>query len=158
MDRIKTGLDFILIVGKSIFTRADDFDALNAVNWKLIVVDEFHEYKNHESNAHMRLADLRDKAACPVIGMTGTLMQNNHKELYYLIDMVRPGLFGDWSAFRMDISDPLKYARAKDAKAECVSLGKDRQKLLDRMLKPVYLVRKKEKELDGKLKKKNEKV
>ena len=85
-------------------------------------------------------------------------MQNNHKELFYLIDMVRPGLFGDWSTFRMQISDPLKYARAKDAKPECVSLGKDRQKELDRILKPVYLVRKKEVSLKGKLTKKNEKV
>ncbi|KAL7451003.1 hypothetical protein ACHAWC_002844, partial [Mediolabrus comicus] len=158
LDRIKTGLDFILIVGKSIFSRADDFDALNTVNWKLIIVDEFHEYKNHESVAHMRLEDLRKNSRCPVIGMTGTLMQNNHKELFYLIDMVRPGLFGDWSTFRMQISDPLKYARAKDAKPECVSLGKDRQKELDRILKPVYLVRKKEVSLKGKLTKKNEKV
>ena len=157
-DRIKIGLDFILIVGKSTFTRADDFEALISVHWKMIIVDEYHEYKNHASAAHMRLADLRDKSACPVIGMTGTLMQNNHKELYHLIDMVRPGLFGDWSTFRTDISDPLKYARAKDAKAECVSMGKDRQKVLDRMLKPVYLVRKKEEALKDNLTKKNEKV
>ena len=37
-------------------------------------------------------------------------------------------------------------------------MGKDRQKELDRILKPVYLVRKKEVSLKGKLTKKNEKV
>jgi len=158
LDRIKTGLDFILIVGKSIFSRADDFDALNSIKWKLIIVDEYHEYKNHQSVAHMRLADLRDNSNCPVIGMTGTLMQNNHKELYYLIDMVRPTLFGDWTTFRLEFSDPLKYARAKDAKAECVALGKDKQQVLERMLKPVYLVRKKDDVLQNQLTKKNEKV
>ena len=85
-------------------------------------------------------------------------MQNNHKELYYLIDMVRPTLFGDWTTFRLEFSDPLKYARAKDAKKECVLLGKDKQQVLDRMLKPVYLVRKKDDVLQSKLTKKNEKV
>jgi len=99
LDRIKTGLDFILIVGKSIFTRADDFDALNSIKWKLIIVDEYHEYKNHATAAHMRLGDLRDNSDCPVIGMTGTLMQNNHKELYYLIDMVRPTIFVTTKSF-----------------------------------------------------------
>lgn len=106
----------------------------------------------------MRLGDLRDNSNCPVIGMTGTLMQNNHKELYYLIDMVRPTLFGDWTTFRLEFSDPLKYARAKDAKKECVLLGKDKQQVLDGMLKPVYLVRKKDDVLQNKLTKKNEKV
>ena len=32
LDRIKIGLDFILIVGKSTFTRADDFEALISVH------------------------------------------------------------------------------------------------------------------------------
>mmetsp|Transcript_11742 Transcript_11742/g.19969 ORF Transcript_11742/g.19969 Transcript_11742/m.19969 type:complete len:723 (-) Transcript_11742:147-2315(-) len=72
--------------------------------------------------------------------------------------MVHPNIFGDWTTFRLEFSDPLKYARAKDAKAECVTLGKDKQQVLERMLKPVYLVRKKDDVLQNKLTKKNEKV
>ena len=49
LERIKDGLDFILIAGKSLFTRACDFDQLATVEWKLVVVDEYHEFKNGKS-------------------------------------------------------------------------------------------------------------
>ena len=70
LDRVRDGLDFILIAGKSVFTRADDYDQLAMVQWKLIIVDEFHEYKNGKSKSYMRLADIRDNSSCPIVGMT----------------------------------------------------------------------------------------
>ena len=70
LDRIRDGLDAILIVGKSLFIRAHDYDQLASIKWKLVIVDEFHEFKNGKGQSYMRLADLRDNAECPVIGMT----------------------------------------------------------------------------------------
>ena len=70
LDRVKNGLDFILIAGKSLFTRAADYDQLATVEWKLVIVDEFHEFKNGKSQGYMRLADIRDNSGCPIIGMT----------------------------------------------------------------------------------------
>ncbi len=70
MDRIKDGLDFILIAGKSLFTRAGDYDQLATVEWKMLVVDEFHEFKNGKSQGYMRLQDMRNNSGCPVVGMT----------------------------------------------------------------------------------------
>ena len=70
LDRIKDGLDSILIVGKSLFVRAGDYDQLASVKWKLVIVDKFHEFKNGKSQGYMRLADLRDNVGCPLIGMT----------------------------------------------------------------------------------------
>jgi RecG-like helicase len=68
--RIKDGLDFILIAGKSLFVRAGDFEQLATVEWKLVIVDEFHEFKNCKSQGHMRLVSIRDNSGCPVVGMT----------------------------------------------------------------------------------------
>ena len=70
LDRIKDGRDYILIVGKSLFIRAADYDQLASIAWKLVIVDEFHEFKNGKTQGYMRLADLRDNSGCPVIGMT----------------------------------------------------------------------------------------
>ena len=51
LDRIKDGLDFILITGKSLFTRAGDYDELAQVEWKVVIVDEYHEFKNGKSQS-----------------------------------------------------------------------------------------------------------
>ena len=189
LNRIKDRLDVILIVGKSLFSRAGDYDPIASVDWKvsvgyylllatytqhsqwvtprntptgfceqLVIVDEFHEFKNGKSQAYMRLADLRDNLQCPVVGMTGTLMQNRHDELYYLMDLVRPGVLGDWDTFSTEISKPITYARAKDAKEKVTLLAQQCEQLLREKIKPAYLERKKEDVLKNELTKKRENV
>lgn len=46
-----------------------------------------------------------------VVGMTGTLMQNNHAELWNLIDLVETDYLGDWKSFQMHYELPLKHGR-----------------------------------------------
>jgi hypothetical protein len=53
-----------------LFVRAGDFEQLATVEWKLVIVDEFHEFKNCKSQGHMRLVSIRDTSGCPVVGMT----------------------------------------------------------------------------------------
>ena len=107
---IKFGLTEILVCGKSFFSM-DKFDEICSIRWKLIVVDEFHEYKNSATTAAIGLEELRNSSRCPVIGMTGTLMQNKHKELWNLVDLIQPGLLGSWNEFRVHIVKALKLAR-----------------------------------------------
>ena len=38
-------------------------------------------------------------------------MQNDHEELWNLIDLVRPGHLGDWKSFKEDISQPILFGR-----------------------------------------------
>ncbi len=158
IERIKAGLDFILITGKSLFTRDLDFCNFVCIQWKLVVVDEFHEYKNPDSKAHKCLMNIRDNSRCPIIGMTGTLMQNNHDELFHLMDLARPSLLGDKQSFTEYIARPIKYARAKDASEETKMLAKRRELELVRTLSKAYLSRKKTDVLKDSLKQKNEKV
>ena len=158
IERVKSGLDFILVTGKSLFTRGADFENFLGVDWKLVIVDEFHEYKNPKSQAHQSLVSISTHAQCPVIGMTGTLMQNNHEELFHLIDLARPSLLGDKKSFIDYTAKPIKYARAKDAKDDVKQLGKKREQELMHAIKPAYLERKKNVVLKDTLTKKNEKV
>ena len=158
LDRIKDGLDFILITGKSLFTRAGDYDELAQVEWKVVIVDEYHEFKNGKSQSFKRLQDLRDNCECPIVGMTGTLMQNKHEELFFLIDLVRPGLIGSKEAFRAEISRPITYARAKDAKQKVLDLAEEREQILQNAIRPAFLERKKEVVLKDELTEKKEEV
>lgn len=160
IDEVMNGSSFILIAGKTLFTRDSDFMNFKQIEWKLVFVDEFHEFKNHKSNSFKCLEQLRDDSdgQCPIIGMTGTLMQNNHDELFNLIDLVRPGILSDRKSFLDYISKPIKLARTKDASDESRRLGKQREKELMNTIGPAYLERKKEVVLKDSLKAKNEKV
>lgn len=85
-------------------------------------------------------------------------MQNRHDELFYLMDLVRPNLLGTWETFRDEISLPITYARAKDAKEEVLRLAEQRELVLRNAIKPAYLERKKEDVLKDSLMEKREKV
>jgi len=85
-------------------------------------------------------------------------MQNNHDELYYLIDLVRLNLLGDIRQFRNEVSRPINYARAKDAKNEIMKLAEEQENLLCDLIRPAFIERKKEDVLKDSLTKKNEKV
>ena len=100
LDQVKTGTTDVIICGRALFTRPESFAAISSVEWKLIVVDEFHEYNNEKTQSYKRLFELRLKCGCPLIGMTGTLMSNNHRELWTLVDLVQPNLLGSWKVFR----------------------------------------------------------
>lgn len=111
IENITNGHDDILIIGKSLLTSDQTINLLQDIQWKLIVVDEFHDYKNNKSRAYSSLTNIQRCCKCPIIGMTGTLMSNDQKELHVLVDLVRPGLLGDSKSFKKYISIPMKLAR-----------------------------------------------
>lgn len=75
IEDIVQGSNFILIAGKTLLTRESDFSNLLGASWKLIFVDEYHEFKNSKSQSFKCLEQIRDDMNCPIVGMTGTLMQ-----------------------------------------------------------------------------------
>ena len=78
LERVRDGRDEILVVGKPLFTKVKtDFPQINQLDWRLVICDEMHEYKGYKTNGHKCLQHLRNKSKCPVIGLTGTLVQNN---------------------------------------------------------------------------------
>ena len=98
-----------MICGRSLLSRCKG--DIITIPWKLIIVDEFHEFKNEKTNNYKALYDIKELSDCPVIGLTGTLFQNKHKELFNLVSMCQPGLLGDWEQFMQHFEKPLKNAR-----------------------------------------------
>ena len=143
LNRIKTGFDDILICGKPTVQSERGVEELLLVPWKLVVVDEFHDYKTHTSQSYKSLVEIRNRHCCPIVGMTGTLMSNNHKELWTLVDLVRPGHLDDWTVFKREYERPIQLSRVKDAKPDAIRLGKERSKELHDALRDVYQKREK---------------
>jgi SNF2 family DNA or RNA helicase len=143
IERIACGMEDIMLCGKSMLVQKKDFNELLTIQWSLIIIDEYHDYKNHNSSTFKHLEALRNSAQCPIVGMTGTLMANNHRELYNLIDLVQPGLLGEWKDFQHDYSRPIKLARTKDAKPNVLAFGDARNEELKTTLKHVHLRREK---------------
>jgi len=83
--RIKFGMAEILLCPVSMFQQDSDFITISEMKWKLVIVDEFHKFKNVKSKVSQHLRQLRDDSNCVVVGLTGTPMQNDHTELWYVV-------------------------------------------------------------------------
>lgn len=82
LEKIRYGEAEILLSSKSLFVQESDFSALLEIPWKIAIFDEFHSFKNDKGKLAKNLRQLRDVQNCKVIGLTGTPMQNHHKELW----------------------------------------------------------------------------
>lgn len=78
LNDIRTGASEILLVSHKVFEMEAHFKVLSEISWRLVVVDEHHKLKNPKAKITRNLRELRDSSRVPVLGLTGTVMQNNH--------------------------------------------------------------------------------
>jgi SNF2 family DNA or RNA helicase len=110
---VENGVAEILVCGHSMIQSEKAFNALNSANlrWKIVIVDEFHTFKNETKHLATNLRHMRDRHGCVVLGLTGTLMQNNHKELWNLVDIVAKDFLGPYNQFNDDFAVPIQLSR-----------------------------------------------
>ena len=70
---------------------------ISEISWDLVVVDEAHMLKNHLTQAYKFVYSLRRKYTLLI---TATPIQNDLRELYNLINVVKPGYFKSIRLFR----------------------------------------------------------
>lgn len=117
-------------------------DRLGNFPWEVIILDEMHCLKNMESKLTRAVQSLK----CPrKLGLTGTLMQNNEKELHCLLHTIAPGALGSWQEFRSYYGDDIKYGRKKSAAPEAIERSRKKERKLRQVLVPYYLRREKDK-------------
>ncbi len=68
-------------------------------SYDLLIVDEAHKLKNHQTRAYKFVNQIRKQY---VLMLTATPVHNDLMELYNLITILRPGLLGTRQAFRDD--------------------------------------------------------
>nr|XP_045228808.1 DNA excision repair protein ERCC-6-like 2 isoform X3 [Macaca fascicularis] len=106
-------------------------DELNSLEWSAVIVDEAHRIKNPKA----RITEVMKALKCNVrIGLTGTILQNNMKELWCVMDWAVPGLLGTRTCFKKQFSDPVEHGQRHTAtKRELATGRKAMQRLARRM-------------------------
>src|ERR1051325_3511266 len=65
--------------------------------WDLVIVDEAHKVKNHRAAIYRFVEKIERNF---ILLLTATPLQNDLRELYNLITLLRPGQLGTWDEFR----------------------------------------------------------
>src|SRR5947209_12635650 len=65
--------------------------------WDLVIIDEAHKVKNHRTAAYRFLQQIDRNY---LLLLTATPLQNDLRELYNLVTLLRPGQLGTWQDFQ----------------------------------------------------------
>uniref|UniRef100_A0A7S0TR01 Helicase C-terminal domain-containing protein n=1 Tax=Hemiselmis andersenii TaxID=464988 RepID=A0A7S0TR01_HEMAN len=85
---------------------------LNEIEWEVVVFDEAHRIKNDKSAITQTAMKLKAKRR---IGLTGTLLQNNMRELHCTMSWANPDCLGLWKTFKNGYEDPIKQGQKQNA-------------------------------------------
>mmetsp|Transcript_3344 Transcript_3344/g.8920 ORF Transcript_3344/g.8920 Transcript_3344/m.8920 type:complete len:1185 (-) Transcript_3344:13-3567(-) len=156
INSVLYGSTDILMVPKSAFQDKKHLDELKRVRWKLVVIDEFHNFKNYKAKISVHLRKLKQLHRPLILGMTGTPMQNNHTELWNLIDLIETNYFGTKDEFKINIDRPITLGRHKCADPRAKARSEAASSELRKGLSKIYIKREKKDVLKGQLPEKNE--
>jgi len=104
----------------------------------ILVCDEGHRLKTASSKT---LASLRALGATRRVLLSGTPVQNNLSELFFMMDFVAPGVLGDHSSFKRIFEQPISAGRERGSSGEAKRLGAERGRQLQRLVDSVLLRR-----------------
>jgi len=81
-----------------------DSEALNSLNFELIIFDEIQQLKNKKTDVHRAAARLKARM---VLGLTGTPLENSVHDLKAIFDLCLPGYLGSDRSFKNRYADPI---------------------------------------------------
>ncbi|XP_007497994.3 DNA excision repair protein ERCC-6-like 2 isoform X1 [Monodelphis domestica] len=136
LNRIKQGkCEIALTTYETLRLCLDD---LNSIEWSAIIVDEAHRIKNPKA----RVTEVMKALKCNVrIGLTGTILQNNMKELWCVMDWAMPGLLGSMTYFKKQFSDPVEHGQRHTATKRELATGRKAMQRLARKMSGWFLRR-----------------
>ena len=82
--------------------------------WDLVIIDEAHKVKNHEAATYRFLQQIERNF---ILLLTATPLQNDLRELYNLVTLLRPGQLGTWPEFRRTYVQRGDARKAKNPEA-----------------------------------------
>jgi len=101
----------------------DRFQSLLLEMADLVVVDEGHRIKNSKTGLSKVLSQIGTQRR---VILTGTPLQNNLMEYFFMIDFVRPNFLGTPKDFRNRFESPILNGQCVDSNADDVRLMRER--------------------------------
>ena len=92
----------LLIMSHDSATVPTQKNLLKKRDWDMVIVDEAHSMKNAETHKHQLLKELPRKFT---LFLTATPIENNLRELYNLVELIKPGTFGTLNEFKNRYAD-----------------------------------------------------
>ncbi|NXQ48248.1 ER6L2 protein, partial [Catharus fuscescens] len=136
MSRIKQGKCEVALTTYEILRLY--LDEFNSIEWSAVIVDEAHRIKNPKAQITQTMKSLK----CSVrIGLTGTILQNNMKELWCVMDWAVPGLLGSRVHFKKKFSDPVEHGQRHTATKRELATGRKAMVKLARKMAGWFLRR-----------------
>uniref|UniRef100_A0A8C6YGM3 DNA excision repair protein ERCC-6-like 2 n=1 Tax=Naja naja TaxID=35670 RepID=A0A8C6YGM3_NAJNA len=111
---------------------------LNSLQWSAVIADEVHRIKNPKSQITQTMKALTCKVR---LGLTGTILQNNMKELWCVMDWAVPGLLGSEAHFKTEFSDPVELGQRHTATRRELATGRKAMTKLAQKLSGYFLRR-----------------
>ncbi|KAJ6153008.1 hypothetical protein N7497_007327 [Penicillium chrysogenum] len=136
LDAAKSGRVEVLITTYT--TYMNNKNAVNMIEWDCVIADECHKIKERKSGTTQSMNEIN--ALCR-IGLTGTAIQNKYEELWTLLNWTNPGVLGPLSAWKAQISEPLKIGQSHDATLSELSRARRTAKKLVENLLPQFFIR-----------------
>lgn len=77
----------------------------------MVSKDIVHHVQNPKIKLSKNLRELKKVHRPLIISMTGTLMSNDHNELWNLVDLVETNYLGSWEEFKNETAGFIKFGR-----------------------------------------------
>ena len=97
----------LLLMSHASASYPEKSQALQEIFWDIVVVDEAHSMKNSATHKHQLVKNLPKRH---LLLLSATPIQNNLKELFNMVELLRPGYLGTWKQFEE------KYALGKNSR------------------------------------------
>ncbi|XP_037071357.1 DNA excision repair protein ERCC-6-like 2 [Pollicipes pollicipes] len=115
------------VVMSSFEAARDHVTALNGPNWSVVIVDEVHRLKSMTSLVTQALGRLECRRR---VGLSGTVVQNDLREFWCVLDWANPGCLGTSEQFVNDFVRPIERGRRRCAVKREVAESWRRRELL----------------------------
>ena len=107
-------------------------------NIDIVIADEGHRLKTSKNKAATAIKSLDTERR---VVLTGTLFQNEFREWYQIVDLINPGLLGNYNNFKKNFELPINRGRQQEATEEEKELGRERDQELKGITGPFILRR-----------------
>eukprot|EP00045_Choanoeca_perplexa_P014526 m.171642 g.171642 ORF g.171642 m.171642 type:complete len:1174 (-) comp16707_c0_seq3:41-3562(-) len=128
--------------------------SLQRYRWMLVVLDECHRIKSGTSQTAKACDALVTRHR---LGLSGTIFQNEFKEMWTVLHWARPGCLGSIKEFKAKFQNPIVQGHRASATVDEIKIGMEASRELLRRVAPMMLRRTKA-ELADQLPNKSERV